>query len=572
MCRWRSNGAGSIGHRRDAQAINMIVDAQRYLVPVDSHRLPEDSTDTLVIGAGVAGLRAAIAAASHGRVMLLAKSSRSQTNTFRAQGGVAVAIGRGDSAARHIADTLTTGAGLCNPDVVRHIVETGPQRLQELIAWGMCVDRDSDDGIALGLEGGHSRRRIVHAHGDATGRALIDCLIGKVRSDPSISVYRSCFVLDLLTPDDPELLGPVLGVIVHDPNQGLRIIRARATVLACGGASMAYEESTNTCGATGDGVAMAYRAGAQLSDMAFIQFHPTTLDLPGSPRHLISEAVRGEGAHLVDWRGRRFMADTHPLAELAPRDVVSRAIVSVQCSGDRGRVFLDARHVRRFAARFPGITAMLARYGLDPTIDLVPITPAAHYLIGGVATDLAGRTTIPGLYAAGEVASTGLHGANRLASNSLLEGLVMGEAAGRSAGEQPRRESEDLRARGGTDIPPQNKSPRNADDSHGRRGESADPNLTLPALRSAMWDHVGIVREEKALAATAARINVWQARLTHRTAKHAPGWQLQNILLVASVIVQAALWRRESRGCHYRSDTLKSDTAFAVHDTWRRSL
>jgi len=542
---------------------------QRYTVSFDAGLLPSCRTDTLVIGAGVSGLRAAIAAAAYGRVLVLASDGSRGANTWWAQGGVAAPVGRDDSVDQHLADTLATGGGLCDPVAARFIIERSRCRLEELVEWGLRIDRDGRGRPALGLEGGHSRRRVVHVGGDATGKALVDVLLARVRSDPMIAFVDRCFVIDLITPDsDTSDPAPVFGALVHVAGRGLSIVWARATVLASGGAAGVYRESTNPPSTTGDGIAMAFRAGALVRDMAFVQFHPTAFAAPTASQPLISEAVRGEGSYLVDENGLRFMLGFHPMAELAPRDVVSRAIVKAQGTQGDQRVFLDARHIRGLRRRFPGLTSLLADHGLDPGQDLIPVTPAAHYSIGGVATDLFGRTSLPGLYAAGEVASTGLHGANRLASNSLLEGLVMGEAAGRAAAERvasgvdgdERLPTHRSRAEGGCDA-------LSFDDKPGE-GLEAESGLVASELRALMWNNVGIVRSSDSLLEAIARIDAWRSEDMPSRSSTPRAWKLSNMLLVSSLIARAALWRRESRGCHFRTDAPAPDPAFATHDTW----
>src|SRR5262245_24591639 len=419
-----------------------LFDQRRYLIPFRSGLLPQIFTDTLVIGGGVAGLRAAIAASAHGEVIILAKGDLKNTNTSWAQGGIAgVMEPDGDSVEAHAQDTLTAGAGACDADIVNLFTQRGPGLIDELIGWGMNIDRDPASGgkaprPALGREGGHSAARIVHAGGDATGRELQRVLLHKVRSipAPTIRLFEKCFALDLITPT-AEPGSPVMGAITHHPKHGLQMIWAKATILATGGAGALYRETTNPPLATADGLAMAYRAGATLADMAYVQFHPTTLYLASASRALITEAIRGHGAYLLDASGERFMKDVHPLAELAPRDIVAHEIVRQIARQGGGNVFLDCRPLTNFAARFPDLAALLKRFDLDPKTDLIPVHPAAHYMVGGVRTDRSARTDVPGLYAAGECTSTGLHGANRLASNSLLEGLVFGEIAGRTCAE-----------------------------------------------------------------------------------------------------------------------------------------
>jgi L-aspartate oxidase len=546
--------------------MHALFDQRRYLIPFRSGLLPQIFTDTLVIGAGVAGLRAAIAAAAGGEVIVLTKDGTDETNTAWAQGGIAAVL-HGDRPGEpgadrdtfdsHVEDTLIAGAGLCDEYAVRKIVEAAPARVRELVDWGMRFDRGPDGEISLGQEAAHSHHRILHALGDATGRELSRTLVQKVAGTPGIRLFTQCFALDLITPSN-EPGAPVLGAITHHPRYGLQMIWARTTILATGGAGMVYRETTNPRVATADGLAMAYRAGAAVQDLAFIQFHPTTLYLAGRPRSLISEAVRGEGAHLVDQAGVRFMLEAHPQAELAPRDVVSRAIVRRVATHGGTHVFLDLRHLAGFTPRFPGIAKLLSDVGLDPAHQLIPVNPAAHYFIGGVATDLEGRTSVPGLFAVGEVASTGLHGANRLASNSLLEGLVVGEAAGRIAAKA-----------GGAGRPMPAPVPIISDIRPSEHGE-IDLADIKSSLRSAMWRNAGIERSGPRMADAIEMIDFWARYTLDKIFDGPEGWQVQNMLLAGALIARSAAWRRESRGAHWRSDMPEARDEFRVHDRWRR--
>src|SRR5437773_4659096 len=405
---------------------------RRYLIPFRAARLPQQITDVLVIGGGVAGLRAAIAAAENGaEVLLVTKDTVDQSNTWYAQGGIAAVLQPLDSVESHIKDTEIVGVGLCDEQAVRIVVEEGPKRVVELLSWGIHFDKKPGNphDLAFGLEGGHSFARILHAYGDATGKELAQTLINKVRSYDTIRISENSFAIDLIT-NESRCLG-VLALI--DGN--IQVIWARRTILASGGAGQLYRESTNPKIATADGHAMAYRAGATLGDMEMVQFHPTVLYVAGSSRALITEAVRGEGAHLIDRTGYRFMKDYHKDLELAPRDVVSRAIVDRIRKTNYTHVFLDVRHLdaEKFRARFPHLAQLCAEFDIDITKQPIPIHPATHYMIGGVDADLMGRTSLTGLYAVGEASCSGLHGANRLASNSLLEGLVFGTRAGTDA-------------------------------------------------------------------------------------------------------------------------------------------
>ncbi len=552
--------------------MHAIFDERRYLIPFRSTLLPQIFTDTLVIGSGVAGLRAATAAAQHGDVIVLAKTDAGTSNSAWAQGGIAVVLDEADSTEAHARDTLIAGAGLCDAQAVRSILDAGPDRVNELIGWGMRVDRVGDE-VALGREGAHSCNRILHADGDATGRELVRCLLAHVESEPRIRLFDHCFALDLITPND-EPGAPVMGAITYHPRYGLQMVWAGATILASGGAGQVFRETTNPRVATADGLAMAYRAGATLADTAFVQFHPTTLYLAGAERSLVSEAVRGEGAHLLDQGGYRFMPEVHPLAELAPRDVVARAIMERIASQGGTHALLDVRHVDGFATRFPGISGVLDRFDLDPTTDLIPVNPAAHSMIGGVVTDPQGRTDAPGLYAVGEVASTGLHGANRLASNSLLEGLVMGEIAGRACAECRPSESAP-NPFGAIDHPAWRSRPPIAPVqvvSDIRPSEHAELDLSdvRSSLRSAMWRNVGIERTGARLADAVDMIDFWARYTLDKIFDDPTGWETQNLLLGAALIARSAHWRDESRGCHWRSDASDTLDRFRVHDEWRR--
>src|SRR5689334_3604798 len=401
----------------------------RYLVSFDPLNTFHRFADVLVIGAGIAGLRAALEVPADLSVLVVTKDRVTESNSSYAQGGLAGVLSPEDRFENHVEDTLIAGDGLCDRDVVELVVREAPTEIEKLIAWGTKFDEEYGQ-LALTREGGHSHRRIVHALGDSTGFEVMRAIIAHARTRPNIRIWDDTFTIDLLTHN-----GACCGAVVARNGAGKFLIWAKQTVLASGGCGMVYRETTNPPVATGDGMAAAYRAGAELRDMEFMQFHPTVLYVAGSSRFLISEAVRGEGAYLRDKNGRRFLPDIDPRAELAPRDVVARAIFHTMERTRHPNVYLDLSHldpalVRR---RFPGIDKVCRGFGLDITRDLIPIRPGAHYMIGGVTVDVHGRTTVPGLWAAGEVTSSGLHGANRLASNSLLEGLVFGAACGRGA-------------------------------------------------------------------------------------------------------------------------------------------
>ncbi len=563
-----------------------LFDQRRYLIPFRSSLLPQIFTDTLVIGTGVAGLRAAIAAAEGGDVIVLSKDGTEESNTAWAQGGIAAVMATDDTVESHVQDTLTAGVGLCDEPSVRFICEQAPERMAELVQWGMRFDRKDGKDLSLGREGGHSHSRILHANGDATGAELSRCLVMKLAGTPHIRLFTDCFALDLITPSN-EPGAPVMGAITHHPRYGLQMIWAKSTILATGGAGMVFRETTNPKCATADGLAMAYRAGAAVQDLAFVQFHPTTLYLAGRPRSLITEAVRGEGAHLLDHTGHRFMTEVHPMAELAPRDVVSRAIVHRLATHGGTHVFLDVRHID-FAGRFPGSRSYCG-VDLDPTKDLIPVNPAAHYTVGGVATDLIGRSTVPGLFAVGEVASCGLHGANRLASNSLLEGLVVGEAAGRAAAGMARAMHAPIGAPADHDEgvfawpdselsgkttrfrPPPSPVPVISDI---RPSDNAELDLSdvLSSLRSAMWRNAGVERSGQRLKDVAEMIDFWARYTLDKIFDSPPGWQTQNLLLAAALVAQSAYWREESRGGHLRMDTPETLEKYRVHDRWGRGV
>jgi L-aspartate oxidase len=553
--------------------MNELYEERRYLIPFRATLLPQIFTDVLVIGTGVGGLRAAMAAAEHAEVIVTGKGSIKHSSTYWAQGGVAAVMSDvEDSLEEHARDTLQAGAGLCDEPAVQRLVEAGPQRVRELIDWGMPFDTqtpsagDVDPGIdraddrktlALGREGGHSRFRILHAEGDATGRALAQTLHRKVHQTERIRLFDQCFVLDLVT---LEGSGRCVGAITHHPKYGLQVIWARATVLASGGCGQLFRESTNPSSATGDGHAMAYRAGAQMADMAFMQFHPTTLYVAGASRALITEAVRGEGAHLIDRQGYRFMPDYDERAELAPRDVVARSILTQIEKTNHSHVFLDCRHLdaEGFRQRFPGICALLSKFELDPAKTPIPIHPSAHYMIGGVVTDLDGRTSVPGLYACGEVTCTGLNGANRLASNSLLEGLVFGEAAGRTCSEMIAEENGPYGpVKVISDIRPSDRSELDLSD-------------VRSSVRSVMWRHVGVLREGDRLGEVLEMFDFWGRYTLDKIFDEKLGWETQNMLLVGVLMTRAARWRAETRGTHSRTDCPEPREEYRLHELWQR--
>ena len=526
-------------------------DGRRYLSSFDYRRMPHLFTDTLAIGTGVAGMRAGIEAARYGQVVVLSKGGAKDTDTARAQGGVAAAIAPGDECSAHLADTLRVGCGVCNVQAAERLVTDAPERIRELIDWGAQFDREGDRYL-FGLEGGHRRARILHARGDATGAEIARTVLSKAEQVRNLRVFEHCFAIDLLLVD-----GRCAGVLTFNPKYGHQIFWARQTILATGGIGRIYRESTNVPGATGDGQALAFRAGATLRAMEMVQFHPTTLYVAGASRALISEAVRGEGAYLLDRTGLRFMPDCHPDAELAPRDVVSRAILRQMVKTDHPNVYLDVRHIpiEKFRKRFPQISQLCDEFGIDVSKDVIPVRPASHYMIGGVAVDLDGHSSIEGLFAVGEAANSGVHGANRLASNSLLEGLVFGRRAGRAAGEALASVANMTKP-----VAICHEQP-----------PSVRTELDLPdvanSLRSLMGRNAGIERHADRLAETLEIYEFWGRYIMDKVFDSPAEWEVQNMLTVGRLIARAALERTESRGVHYRADHPETDDT-----NWRRHM
>ena len=524
---------------------------RRYLINVDSTSANQLFTDCLVIGAGVAGLRAAIEAAESLKVIVVCKGTLKDSNTWKAQGGIASVLDVADTFESHVADTLKTGCGLCDKNVVDLVVRRGPGLVSQLLGWGAEFDR-KDDHLDITLEGGHSHARIAHAHGDETGRIIAQTLIKQARQDPNIRIIEGFYVIDLLTDDDNKCVG----LIGCDGRSGPQIIWSPNTILASGGAGRLYRETTNPEVATGDGIALAYRAGAVLRDLEFVQFHPTTLYIAGASRTLITETLRGEGAILLDNKGRRFMNDYHESGELAPRDVVSRAILSQMQKTKATHVYLDVRHFDKefFANRFPLINELLNSFDIDIANDLIPVRPSAHYMVGGVKTDASARTSVNNLYACGEVASTGLHGANRLGSNSLLEGLVFGQIAGRAVSQCTQAGAAQInRPLIKYQIPHSDRTRLDTEDVRN-------------SLRALMWRNVGITRTDRPLAEAQEIIRFWQRYVMDKAFESPEGWECQNMLTVSLLIAQAAQQRRESRGTHFRRDFPDTDDkSFAKH-------
>jgi len=486
--------------------------------------------DFLIVGAGIAGLRAAVGLAQSGRVLVVTKEALSESNTAYAQGGIAVAMGGEEDVALHLEDTVTAGDGLVDREAAAVLVEEG-------LAWGTGFDRDHGE-LMRTREGAHSRSRILHAHGDATGREIGLSLLRHVRGLSNVELREWITTADLIVEE-----GRVVGATLLDAQGSLRHVYARAVLLASGGAGQGYSETTNPAVATGDGIAMAYRAGAELMDMEFMQFHPTAFAYSGAPRFLMSEALRGEGAWLLNARGERFMHRYDARLELAPRDIVARAIAREALDG---AVYLDMRAVGAHTdlkARFPGISAFLVQYGLDLSRDLIPVLPAAHYLMGGVRTDTHGRTSLPGLYAAGECACTGVHGANRLASNSLLEGLVFGARAAEAMASPVRDSRFEVQ---GIESKPEKLSATLPEDS------CIETEDWIARLRSLMWRDAGLLRSGEGLRRAQAELN--ELEESAPTGSSRREIEARNLHAIAEVIVRCALAREESRGAHFRTD------------------
>ena len=512
--------------------------------------------DCIIIGSGIAGLNTALLAAQRGGgVLVITKGRIDDCNSRYAQGGIAAAVGPGDSAALHQQDTLDAGAGLCAADAVAVLTGQGPDRIAQLIRWGVPFDTMHGE-IALGLEGAHRRPRILHAGGDATGRHIEDTLAARARSAAGITVLEHTHAIEIGIEN-----GAAAGVMTLDAVSGeRRTYASAAVVISAGGAGQLYSYTTNPAVATGDGVALAFRAGAAVMDLEFYQFHPTALRLPGAPAFLLSEAMRGEGAILRNAACHPFMADYHAMGDLAPRDVVARAIAAELEPADGQPVTLDISHLpaAAVASRFPSIYAQCLAYGLDITRQPIPVAPAAHYMMGGVRIDTWGRTTIPGLYACGEAAGAGVHGANRLASNSLLDTLVFSQRLAQAlSGDTPA-----YRPSGAED---------NGDGDGDLRATLTDramvcasvPERGRENLQDLMWRNAGIVRNGTRLLLTARILNLWQR--TMPAPNTAADFELRNMLTTARLITEAALLRRESRGAHYREDFAEQSSEWRRH-------
>ncbi|TNF56960.1 L-aspartate oxidase [bacterium] len=509
-----------------------------------------EKTDFLIIGGGVAGLRAAIELAPVGTVTVLTKDEPTESSTGYAQGGIAVALSDEDRVGIHYEDTINAGDGLCKEEAVKILVEEGPAVIQELISWGAEFDREGSR-LAFTREAAHSRRRILHSHGDSTGRELERVLINKVRTFTSVSRYDFAFTLDLIIENNRCIGASVL-------RKGERIhILAKTVVLATGGAGRLFIRTTNPLITTGDGMAVSYRAGAVLEDMEFVQFHPTSFYSPTAPQFLLSEALRGEGALLRNIHGEQFMSRYHKMAELAPRDAVARAIISEMVDTKSNHVYLDVTHLNAefLQKRFPLIYSTCLKYGVDITKEQIPVSPAAHYIMGGVKTNLKGETSVRGLFAAGEVACTGVHGANRLASNSLLEGLVYGTRAGKGAIEYAK----------GAEVP----ESFSQDEFNNVEGKSADTEKVEHELRQLMWDKVGIIRCRESLEDAKAQLRELSV-LLNADFLNKRELELKNMLTVARLITDAAILREGSIGAHYRSDCRERGNNWSRHTMCQR--
>jgi L-aspartate oxidase len=526
----------------------------------------EFRADFLIIGSGIAALRAAAELAGAGDVLILTKAGPREGNTGYAQGGIAAAVGPGDSPALHAADTIAAGDGLCDERAVLALVEDGPRYVRELMEWGARFDRGASGEPALAIEGAHSIRRVLHAH-DATGREIGNVLWARVSALAGVTTYSEARVVELIVED-----GRCTGARFLQEDGEMASAYAGAVLLATGGAGQVYSETTNPPVATGDGVAMGFRAGAAVADLEFVQFHPTALDVPGQPRFLLSEALRGEGARLLNATGEPFVARHEPLGDLASRDRVSRAIArEMRTTGQP--VFLSLEHLDPdfVHRRFPLISDACRRAGLDLARDPVPVGPAAHYVMGGVQTDIDGLTSVPGLFAAGEVACTGVHGANRLASNSLLEGLVFGARAGRA---MKGVQGPGVQGSGGQGSGGQSSGVRGSGVQGSRvQGFRVQPDIVIPAteIQALMWRDVGLFRDREGLTRALDVIDPAWVQLDGRLRDGAPldeqGWRTLSLLTVARLIARAALRREESRGAQYRSDFPERDD---IH--WKRRI
>lgn len=530
------------------------LDLDRYLVPFTLRQVPQYRYDVVVLGSGAAGAVTALAAAAAGAsVAVVAKEGLGHTNTAWAQGGVAAVLGPGDTMASHLADTISVGCGLVEESVARAVVEGGPAAIERLRALGAHFDTRDDGAFDLSMEGGHSHPRILHARGDSTGAEIQATLAQALRDDPTIDTFEKVFVIDVLTGED----GRAVGVLARNPQGDLVAYGASQVVLATGGGGQIYRETTNPTIATADGVAMGLRAGATVRDLEFVQFHPTCLYIAGAARVLISEIVRGAGGVLRDKDGVRFMLDAHPDAELAPRDIVSRAVSRRMVETGSTSVGLDLSQVDRDPhVAFPGISRICSFFGIDIARDPIPVRPGCHYMVGGLEVDAEGRTAVPGLWAVGECASTGLHGANRMGSNSLLEGLVLGAAVGRGAAAAAARVGR-----------PEIHSASERDHVEPPQGVQVNIADLTYSMKSLMWRQMGVERSEAPMRDALSTFAFWAHAVRSLPMNDVRAAELVNMLSVARLATVGALERTESRGTHYRSDHPTPDDA-----RWRAHL
>lgn len=527
------------------------MDSNRYLVDFNTEEMEVYNYDVIIIGSGIAGVYTSLELSEKYKIAILTKETIDMSNSVLAQGGIAVSLDKGDSPKLHFDDTLYAGAGLCNEESVWVLVNEAASNIKRLERFGVNFDRKTPEELAFGREAAHSKSRIIHA-GDSTGKEVLDKLISVMKDRKNIEVMERTFVIDLLTED-----GRCRGVIAYDEDcKKTKLYLSKAVVCATGGYGQLYANTTNPEVATGDGICIAYRAGAELADLEFVQFHPTVLFHPENKTFLISEAVRGEGAILRNKAGRRFMPDYHELAELAPRDVVSRSIFAEMKKTGADHVYLDITFKEReyLEKRFPTIFKTCLSYGIDMSKDYIPVSPTEHYCMGGIKTDVKGRTKIPGFFACGETASNGIHGANRLASNSLLEGLVFGYVISKEISMEADNQ--------------ENETYRPSISFRGKRREKhIDVNAAKEDIRMIMSTYAGMVRDEEGLKTALNKLNEYDLMVRDMKAEDIERMELQNMVCLARLVVESALERKESRGAHFRSDYSSRDD-----ENWRKHI